>query len=70
FYAEIVDAYELIMQLRLVHQLHQTENNEKPDNYINPARLSDLEKQTLKEAFEVIRRMQSYIKQEFRLGEG
>ncbi len=69
FYAEIVDAYELIMQLRLVHQLHQTENNEKPDNYINPARLSDLEKQTLKEAFEVIRRMQSYIKQEFRLGE-
>ncbi|MEN8257644.1 MAG: putative nucleotidyltransferase substrate binding domain-containing protein [Thermodesulfobacteriota bacterium] len=69
FYAEIVDAYEFIMQIRLVHQLHQTENNETPDNYINPARLSDLEKQTLKEAFEVIRRMQSYIKQEFRLGE-
>lgn len=69
-YAEIVDAYEFIMQLRLIHQLHQTENKETPDNYINPARLSDLEKQTLKEAFEVIRRMQAYIKQEFRLGEG
>lgn len=70
FYAEIVDAYEFIMQLRLINQLHQTESNEPLDNYINPARLSDLEKQTLKEAFEVIRRMQSYLKQEFRLGEG
>jgi CBS domain-containing protein len=70
FYAEIVDAYEFIMQLRLINQLQQTENNEPLDNYINPARLSDLEKQTLKEAFEVIRRMQAYLKQEFRLGEG
>jgi CBS domain-containing protein len=69
FYAEIIAAYEFIMQLRLIHQLHQTENNEPLDNYLNPARLSDLEKQTLKEAFEVIRRMQTYIKQEFRLGE-
>lgn len=70
FYAEIVDAYEFIMQMRLINQLQQTENNEPLDNYINPGRLSDLEKQTLKEAFEVIRRMQTYIKQDFRLGEG
>lgn len=69
FYAELVDAYEFIMQIRLVNQLHQVENEISPNNFVNPSYLSDLEKQTLKEAFEVIRRMQNYLKQEFRLGE-
>jgi len=68
-YSEAVDAYEFLMQLRLIHQMQLLEENRTPDNYINPADLSDLEKQTLKEAFEVVRRMQSLIKQEFRLGE-
>lgn len=69
FYAELVDAYEFIMQIRLVHQLQQFEDDISPDNFVNPSHLSDLEKQTLKEAFEVIRRMHNYLKQEFRLGE-
>jgi len=69
FYTEMVEAYEFIMQIRLEHQLKQIEQDIAPDNFINPAQLSDLEKQTLKEAFEVTRRLQNYIKQEFRLGE-
>lgn len=69
FHTEIVEAYEFIMQIRLEHQLAQMENVETPDNFINPAQLSDLEKQTLKEAFEVTRRLQHYLKQEFHLGE-
>ena len=68
-YTESVEAYEFLMQLRLIHQLQMLEENHTPDNYINPADLSDLEKQTLKESFEVVRRLQSYIKQEYRLGE-
>ncbi len=68
-YTELVDAYEFIMQIRLVHQLYQVEDDSSPDNFVNPSHLSDLEKQTLKEAFEVIRRLQNYLKQEFRLGE-
>ncbi|MFZ5775604.1 MAG: DUF294 nucleotidyltransferase-like domain-containing protein [Thermodesulfobacteriota bacterium] len=66
-YGDAVDAYEFIMQLRLIHQLQMLEESREPDNYINPAELSDLEKQTLKGAFEVVRRLQSHIKQEFRL---
>ncbi len=69
FHAEIIEAYEFIMHIRLIHQLRQIEEDIPPDNFIDPATLSDLEKQTLKEAFEVIRRIQTSIKQEFRLGE-
>ncbi|MEN8141736.1 MAG: putative nucleotidyltransferase substrate binding domain-containing protein [Thermodesulfobacteriota bacterium] len=69
FHTEIKEAYELIMQIRLEHQLEQIELGEEPDNFINPGQLSDLEKQSLKEAFEVTRRLQTFLKQEFRLGE-
>jgi CBS domain-containing protein len=66
-YTESTEAYEFLMQLRLVHQLYLLEMDQPPDNYINPGDLSDLEKSTLKEAFEVIRRIQSTIQDEFRL---
>jgi CBS domain-containing protein len=70
FHTEIIEAYEFIMHIRLIHQLQQIEEKIPPDNFIDPATLSDIEKQTLKEAFDVIRRMQTSIKQEFRIGEG
>jgi CBS domain-containing protein len=66
---EIEEAYQFLMHLRLVHQLHMMEADKEPDNHINPKDLSDLEKQTLKEAFSVISRMQEFIRQEFHLGE-
>ena len=66
-YTETVEAYEFLMQLRLIHQLHMLEEGMQPDNYIRPGDLSDLEKQTLKEAFEVIRRIQGSVKQQFHL---
>ncbi len=64
-YTETVEAYEFQMQLRFVHQLQMMEAGKQPDNYINPRELSDLEKQTLKEAFAVIGRLQSIIKDVF-----
>lgn len=66
-YADIREAYEFQMQIRLVHQLQLIENGQQPDNYIDPAELSDREKQTLKEAFEVINALQGYLKSEFRV---
>jgi CBS domain-containing protein len=69
-YSETVKAYEFLMQMRLIHQLRMIEQQQPPDNHINPADLSELEKQTLKEAFEVVRRLQSHIRQEYRLTEG
>jgi CBS domain-containing protein len=63
--AEIIEAYEFLMHLRLVHQVQKLEGGFEPDNHINPKDLSDLERQTLKEAFSVITRLQDFIKLEF-----
>jgi CBS domain-containing protein len=68
-YTEACEAYEFQMQLRLVHQLRMMEEGQVPDNHIDPADLSDLEKQTLKEAFAIIGRIQGYVKNEFRVVE-
>jgi CBS domain-containing protein len=51
------EAYELQMQQRLVHQLRQIEAGILPDNHIDPADLSDLERRMLKDAFTVIERL-------------
>ncbi|MFA6222098.1 MAG: DUF294 nucleotidyltransferase-like domain-containing protein [Desulfomonilaceae bacterium] len=66
-YAEAREAYEFQTQIRLVHQLRMLESGQQPDNYIDPAELTDVEKQTLKEAFGAIGRMQGYVKTEFRV---
>ncbi len=55
------------MQLRLVNKLLMIEANQAPNNYIDPAEMSYLEKQTLKEAFAVIGHIQEYAKTEFRV---
>lgn len=68
-YSEMTEAYEFQMQLRLVHQMRMMEAGLEPHNYIDPAELSDLEKQTLKEAFAVVGRIQGYIKDHFRVVE-
>jgi CBS domain-containing protein len=65
--AEAAWAYEFLMQLRLVHQLSLINQGKEPNNFIDPASLTDLEKQTLKECFSVIGRLHNYLKDEFRL---
>jgi len=57
------EAYELQMQQRLVHQLRQIEVGIIPDNYIDPADLSDLERRMLKDAFTVIERLHGVLDQ-------
>ncbi len=64
----IKEAYELQMQLRLIHQLTQIEAGHLPDNYIEPAKLSDLEKRMLKDSFRLIELIQSVLKTIFPLG--
>ncbi len=56
------EAYELQMQLRLIHQLTQIDEGVLPDNYIDPGQLTDLEKKMLKESFGVIERLHGVLK--------
>jgi CBS domain-containing protein len=61
FADDLEHAFEFIMLLRIHHQLEQIEAGSKPDNFINPNTLSNLEKKTLREAFHLITKLQSLI---------
>ncbi len=57
-YHDFEQAYSFLMQLRLTRQLTAViKENAKPDNYINPNKLSRLERTMLKEIF---RRIEKY----------
>ncbi len=58
---EIEQAFEFIMVLRIHHQFGQINEGKNPDNFINPNRLSNIERKTLREAFHLITKLQSLI---------
>ncbi|MGD0884558.1 MAG: DUF294 nucleotidyltransferase-like domain-containing protein [Thermodesulfovibrionales bacterium] len=58
---ELEHAFEVIMLLRIHHQFEQIEAGRRPDNFIDPQELSNLEKKTIKETFNLILRMQDII---------
>lgn len=62
---EAADAYEMQMQMRLVHQLNQLEAGAAPDNRIAPEHLSELDRRLLRDAFAVIDRLHSVLKNLF-----
>lgn len=58
-----MDAYDLIAQTRLNHQMELVRRGKKPDNFLAPSDLSEFERSHLRDAFVVIRTMQSAIGQ-------
>ena len=59
----LIDAYDLIAEMRLEHQARRVKAGEKPDNFMSPADLSDFERSHLRDAFVVVRTMQSAVGQ-------
>ena len=60
---DLLDAYDLIAETRLRHQAAQIAGGKSPDNFMNPSDLSDLERNHLRDAFMVVKTMQSAIGQ-------
>ena len=58
---DLLDAYDLIAETRLRHQAEQIRNGEKPNNFMDPSTLSDLERGHLRQAFGVVKTMQSAL---------
>jgi CBS domain-containing protein len=65
-FEEIEHAFEFVMLLRIHHQFEQIQQNLPPDNFINPNDLSNLEKKTLKESFNLMSRIQSLIVEQWK----
>ncbi len=55
---EIEHAFEFITLLRVHHQAELLQEGKPIDNFINPNKLSNLEKKTVKDAFHLIARLQ------------
>lgn len=60
---DLLDAYDLVAQSRLEHQANLIKQGKAPDNFLPPASLSDFERSHLRDAFVVIKTMQSALMQ-------
>ncbi len=60
---DLLDAYDLIAETRLKRQADEIKAGRKPDNFMPPSDLSDLERSHLRDAFVVVRTMQSAVGQ-------
>lgn len=60
---DLLDAYDMIAETRLQHQAALIKQGRAPDNYLLPAELSDLERSHLRDAFVVVKTMQSAVGQ-------
>ncbi|WP_170769491.1 DUF294 nucleotidyltransferase-like domain-containing protein [Ruegeria lacuscaerulensis] len=58
---DLLDAYDLIAETRLEHQVRLVKGDKKPDNFLPPSDLSDFERSHLRDAFVVIKTMQSAV---------
>ncbi|WP_289040691.1 DUF294 nucleotidyltransferase-like domain-containing protein [uncultured Aliiroseovarius sp.] len=58
---DLLDAYDLIAETRLDHQAAQVKAGLAPDNYLAPATLSEFDRSHLRNAFVVVKSMQSAI---------
>ena len=54
-------AFEFITLLRIHHQYALITSGQTPNNFINPNRLSNLEKRSIKEAFQLVSKVQDLI---------
>jgi CBS domain-containing protein len=65
-YNELEQSYSFMMQLRFVRQVTAIiDDHSKPDNYINPKKLSRIEQTMLKEIFKRIEKLQAKMGMEF-----
>ena len=58
---DLIEAYDLIARVRLQGQATLVRSGRAPDNYLAPSDLSDFERSHLRDAFVVVRTMQSAL---------
>lgn len=64
---DLVDALHCLMGLKLANQLRQRAAGQVPDNMIRPADLGSLERDTLRDALAIVKRLRTFLVLEFRL---
>ena len=63
--SDLLDAFEFISITRLKHQVRQIRQGNSPDNFLQPESLSAFERTHLKDAFSVVKNLQSALEGAF-----
>jgi CBS domain-containing protein len=63
---DAAQAFEYLITLLIHNQLEQIENGDEPDAFLNPEELANLEKQTLRECFQLIANLFEIIEKSYR----
>lgn len=63
---DLRDALEFLGTTRIRHQVRQVDAGMAPDNFLAPAELSNFERTQLRDAFEVVKTLQSVLAQRYR----
>ena len=65
---DLLDAFEFISNTRLRHQAMQIQRGEKANNMLNPKELSHFERNHLRDAFTVVKTLQSALSNSHQIG--
>ena len=65
---DLLDVYEFISITRLRHQAKQIRDGQKPDNFMAPQDMSQFERDHLKDAFLVVKKIQSNMSNAHQIG--
>jgi CBS domain-containing protein len=65
---ELAQAFEYISLLRIHHQVEQVARGERPDNFVNPRKLSNLERSMIRESFHIISHAQKMMADRYGIG--
>lgn len=64
---ELIHSFEFIMLLRIQHQFEQLKEEKEINNFIDPDRLSNLEKRIAKETFQLISKIQDMVIERYKV---
>ncbi len=65
---DLLDALEYLSTLRIQHQARRMSDGHSADNYLHPEELSNFERSHLKEAFAVVKSLQSVLGNRYQMG--
>ncbi len=63
---DLRDALEFLAALRISHQARQMAQGRAPDNFLDPAEISNFERTQLRDAFQVVQTLQSVLAQRYK----
>jgi len=66
--SDLKEAYTFLQTLRLRSQIEKLSEGRDPDNYVNPEKLSKLERDLLKDTLKIVEEFQSFIERRYTAG--